>query len=132
MLTSEFTQSNYSDTVLTIELINEPFPYNPAELSGLQSFYEAAYAAVQGASQQSEIVVAIDEAFQGLAAWEGFMLAPAFQNVAMDTVSSPISRLLTSSSISTPCEREISIQAKGQVRPQPYFPRLRRKSSMEL
>lgn len=33
------------------------------------------------------MVVALDAAFQGLGAWEGFMLPPDFYEVAMDTVS---------------------------------------------
>jgi hypothetical protein len=87
VLTAEFTQSSYDNTVLTIELINEPFPFTPTELGVLQSFYESAYDSVRSASQQSSIVVAIDEAFQGLAAWENFMLAPTYADVALDTVS---------------------------------------------
>lgn len=85
-LTAEFTQVEYNETVLTIELINEPFPYTAGELSVLQSFYESAYSTVRGVSEQPIIVVAIDEAFQGLAAWENFMLAPDYDNVAVDTV----------------------------------------------
>lgn len=33
------------------------------------------------------MVVALDEAFQGLGVWEGFMGAPGWYDVAMDTVS---------------------------------------------
>lgn len=72
---------------MTIELINEPFPYTAGELDVLQSFYQSAYSMVRGASQQSSIVVAIDEAFQGLAVWEDFMVQPDYEFVAMDTVS---------------------------------------------
>jgi hypothetical protein len=34
------------------------------------------------------MVVALDSAFQGLGAWEDFMLPPDFYEVAIDTVSS--------------------------------------------
>lgn len=100
-LTTEFTQSSYGDAVLSVELINEPFPYTPAELSVLQSFYLSAYGAVRTASQQSTLVVAIDEAFQGLQAWQNFMLAPEYENVALDTVSVGCRRVLMRST-STP------------------------------
>ncbi|TYJ56318.1 hypothetical protein B9479_003010 [Cryptococcus floricola] len=90
VLTSEFTQSFYNSTVVAIELINEPFPYNAAELDILKGFYQGAYGTVRGADQKAggggkDVVVAIDEGFQGLTTWESFMQAPDYQNVAMDT-----------------------------------------------
>ncbi|ODN80420.1 hypothetical protein L202_02669 [Cryptococcus amylolentus CBS 6039] len=90
VLTSEFTQSFYNSTVVAIELINEPFPYNAAELDVLKGFYQGAYGTVRGADQKAggggnDVVVAIDEGFQGLTTWESFMQAPDYQNVAMDT-----------------------------------------------
>jgi glucan 1,3-beta-glucosidase len=87
ILTAEFTQSTYNHTVLTIELINEPYPWTSDETSTLQAFYESAYDAVRGVMLQSSLVVAIDEAFMGLQAWEGFMSEPTYSDVAMDTVS---------------------------------------------
>ncbi|KAL0240335.1 hypothetical protein I308_106585 [Cryptococcus tetragattii IND107] len=42
-LTAEFSQWFYNDTVIAIELINEPFPYSTAELDILKSYYEAGY-----------------------------------------------------------------------------------------
>lgn len=102
ILAAEFTQPSYNDTVLTIELINEPFPYTTSELNILKSFYQSAYQSVQQASKQSTIVVAIDEAFQGLQAWENFMMAPDYANVALDTVGVAMRDRLTAS-ISTLC-----------------------------
>ncbi|WVQ84126.1 hypothetical protein IAT38_006271 [Cryptococcus sp. DSM 104549] len=57
VLTSEFSQSFYNNTVVAIELVNEPFPQNSYELNVLKSFYQAAYGTVQGASSQSGLVI---------------------------------------------------------------------------
>lgn len=86
-LSSDFTSASYNRTVIAIELINEPFPQSPDEVGFLRDFYQRAYRAVRGASQDTDMVVALDAAFQGLNAWEGFMLPPDYYEVAMDTVS---------------------------------------------
>ena len=52
----------------------------------LRDFYQRAYGAVRGASKDTDMVVALDAAFQGLGVWEGFMTPPGFYEVAMDTV----------------------------------------------
>lgn len=87
-MTEEFTQTSYANTVVTIELVNEPFPYTDAELSYLENFYLSAYAAVRVAqSPQAQVVVALDEAFRGLPTWYYFMNEPGYHDVAVDTVS---------------------------------------------
>lgn len=68
--------------MIAIELLNEPFPGNEEEGNFLRSFYHSAYRAVR---QVSPMVVAIDEAFQGLQTWQGFMSEPEYHDVAMDT-----------------------------------------------
>ncbi|WWD22111.1 hypothetical protein CI109_106600 [Kwoniella shandongensis] len=88
ILTAEFTQSFYNNSVIAIELINEPFPYDNNELNVLKSFYQAAYTSVRDAStQNSNLVVAIDEGFQGLQTWDSFMTEPYYHDVAMDTAN---------------------------------------------
>ncbi|RXK37579.1 hypothetical protein M231_05121 [Tremella mesenterica] len=86
VLTHEFTQEKYNNTVLAIELINEPFPYTNDEVQFLQSFYTQAYQAVRTAQQANTVVVALDDGYQGLYAWTGFMVEPDYHDVAMDTV----------------------------------------------
>lgn len=97
VLTAEFSQWFYNDTVIAIELINEPFPYVNAELDILKSYYEAGYGTVRSNDGASKVVVAIDEGFQGLQTWEAFMQGSNYSNIAMNTVS-PITEswLLTS------------------------------------
>ena len=85
-LSSDFTDASYNRTVIAIELINEPFPQSPDEVGFLRDFYQRAYGAIRGASKDTDMVVALDAAFQGLGIWEGFMLPPDFYEVAMDTV----------------------------------------------
>jgi glucan 1,3-beta-glucosidase len=85
-LSSDFTDASYNRTVIAIELINEPFPQTPDEVGFLRDFYQRAFGAVRGASKDTDMVVALDAAFQGLGVWEGFMLPPDYYEVAMDTV----------------------------------------------
>ncbi|OXC65997.1 hypothetical protein AYX13_05197 [Cryptococcus neoformans] len=87
VLTAEFSRSFYNDTVIAIELINEPFPYTTSELNILKSYYQAGYETVRSNDGASKFVVAIDEEFQGLQTWEAFMQEPSYNNVAVDTVS---------------------------------------------
>ena len=89
-LSSDFTDASYNRTVIAIELINEPFPQSPDEVGFLRDFYQRAYGAIRGASKDTDMVVALDAAFQGLGVWEGFMLPPDFYEVAMDTVGPPL------------------------------------------
>lgn len=60
-LAAEFSQSQYQETVTSIELLNEPFPQNSDEVAYLRKFYELAYRAVRDASgAQPGLVLAID------------------------------------------------------------------------
>ena len=86
VLTEEFTQSRYADTIVAVELLNEPFPQADWEKDYLRKFYQDAYVAVRKASSDGKIAVAIDEAFMGLSAWDNFMTEPNWNNVALDTV----------------------------------------------
>lgn len=87
VLTAEFSRSFYNNTVIAIELINEPFPYIAAELDILKNYYEAGYETVRSNDGASKVVVAIDEGFQGLQTWEAFMQGSNCSNIAMNTVS---------------------------------------------
>ncbi|KAL7421938.1 hypothetical protein Q5752_003710 [Cryptotrichosporon argae] len=84
LLVSEFTGAAYGAALSAIELVNEPYPYSQAELDFLKSYYESAYTSVRDTS--GGLPVVIDEAFQGLAEWEGFMLsAQGYNDVVLDT-----------------------------------------------
>ncbi|ORX34435.1 putative glucan 1,3-beta-glucosidase [Kockovaella imperatae] len=85
ILTEEFTQSSYGNTVQTIELVNEPFPYTDDELNFLKNYYIQGYNTVRGANQQQQIVVALDDGFRGLQSWSGFMTETQYHDVALDT-----------------------------------------------
>jgi glucan 1,3-beta-glucosidase len=85
VLTEEFTDPTYGDTIVAVELLNEPFPQQDWEVDYLKRFYQSAYKTVRAAAKQPNVVVAIDEAFQGLDAWNGFMTVPDWTDVALDT-----------------------------------------------
>jgi glucan 1,3-beta-glucosidase len=86
-LTAEFTQASYGDSVIAIEVLNEPFPQADWEMDFLKTFYTAAYDTVRAAAKHPNVVVAIDTAFNGLTTWDGFMTEPGWSGVALDTVS---------------------------------------------
>nr|XP_018265588.1 glucan 1,3-beta-glucosidase [Kwoniella dejecticola CBS 10117]OBR87746.1 glucan 1,3-beta-glucosidase [Kwoniella dejecticola CBS 10117] len=87
ILTSEFTKPEYGNTVIAIEVLNEPFPQNPNEVNILKSFYQASYDSIRNIANTrgNRITVALDQAYQGLEVWEGFMMDPDYWDVAMDT-----------------------------------------------
>lgn len=87
VLTAEFTDPSYGDTVIAIEVLNEPFPQAASEVDFLKRFYNAAYDTVRQAAKHPDVVVAIDSAYQGMDAWDGFMTEPEWSKVALDTVS---------------------------------------------
>lgn len=86
VLTAEFTQPSYGDSVIAIEVLNEPFPQADWEMDFLKTFYLAAYDTVRAAAKHPNVVVAIDTAFNGLTTWDGFMTEPGWSGVALDTV----------------------------------------------
>lgn len=87
VLTEEFTDPTYGDTIVAVELLNEPFPQQEWEVDFLKRFYQSAYSTVRQSAKHPGVVVAIDEAFQGLREWDGFMTEPQWTGVALDTVS---------------------------------------------
>lgn len=89
VLVTEFTNASYSGAVTSIELMNEPLPQSSSDIGDLRSYYQDGYALIRNISAvaaSNGITVIIQEAYQGLAAWEGFMPAPTYQRVALDTV----------------------------------------------
>ena len=114
ILTDEFTQSSYGNTVIAIELVNEPFPYNDAEFAFLQSYYTQGYYTVASANHQQQMVVALDDGFRGLQVWLGFMTEPQFHDVALDTVRCACGTVLTCST-STRCEETCECPTDAQV-----------------
>ncbi|WVR04560.1 hypothetical protein IAU60_001567 [Kwoniella sp. DSM 27419] len=84
ILAAEFTNDVYGGSVIAIEVLNEPFPWTPGEVGLLKQFYQDAYWTIRGAAADG-VVVALDQAYQGLQVWEGFMQEPTFYNVALDT-----------------------------------------------
>lgn len=62
-----------TDTVTSIELLNEPSPFNPNPnfLANVKPFYESGYGTVRSYNQDTLVV--IHDAFQGLGYWQGYM-----------------------------------------------------------
>jgi len=84
ILAQEFNSQTYAETVIAIELVNEPLPREDAEVQTLRRFYEDGYGLIRGTS--GGVAVIISEAFRGLKEWEGFMPSDRYSRVALDTV----------------------------------------------
>ncbi|WWC86985.1 uncharacterized protein L201_001866 [Kwoniella dendrophila CBS 6074] len=86
VLTEEFLKDQYQDTVVAIQLLNEPFPCNDWELNTLKNYYQNSYHLIRDRSNQKQkrITVGLDQAYQGLQTWEWFMKWPDYVDVSMD------------------------------------------------
>ncbi|KAI0077473.1 exo-beta-1,3-glucanase [Panus rudis PR-1116 ss-1] len=78
-----------SDVVTMIAPLNEPAGFiGDSMLTPLKQYWYDSYGNIRfpyGSSRQSNTVVLLHDAFQGLSYWNGFQTAPDFQGVAMDT-----------------------------------------------
>lgn len=81
--------ANNPDIVPIIAPLNEPAGYDgSAVLDVLTQYYYDSYGNIRypyGNSQESNTVVLLHDAFQPLSYWSGYMTAPDWQGVAMDT-----------------------------------------------
>ncbi|KAJ9127384.1 hypothetical protein QFC24_000791 [Naganishia onofrii] len=88
VLSSEFINSVYGNTVIAIELVNEPFPHSPQEIETLEGYYRDGYEEVRkfdaSGEQQEPPTVLLSEAYQSLGFWSGFMPAGQYNRVALD------------------------------------------------
>jgi len=80
---------NNPQVVSVIAPLNEPAGFDGDQvLTPLKQFYFDSYGNVRfpfGSSQESNTLLLIHDAFQPLSFWNGFMLPPNWQGVAMDT-----------------------------------------------
>jgi len=78
-----------TNVVPIIAPLNEPAGFDGSDvLSVVKQYWLDSYGNIRfpfGSSQESNTVVLIHDAFQPLSFWQGFMTAPDFQGVAMDT-----------------------------------------------
>lgn len=80
-LTDEFTKPTYGGIVEAIELLNEPqASSHPEMIDTLRSFYQNGYNIVS-----PKTATAFHDAFIGPEQWNGFLTAPAAENVYIDT-----------------------------------------------
>ncbi|KAG6817924.1 hypothetical protein H0H87_012392 [Tephrocybe sp. NHM501043] len=82
------TYKDKSSVVSAIAALNEPAGFlGDQMLSVTKQYWRDSYGNVRypyGSSQQSNTVLVISDAFQGLDAWKGFMPSPEYQGVMMD------------------------------------------------
>ncbi|TDL20938.1 exo-beta-1,3-glucanase [Rickenella mellea] len=78
-----------TNVVTAITPLNEPASfYGNAILTAARQFWYDSYGNIRfpfGTSQESNTIVMIGDAMQPLSYWNGFMTAPRYQGVAMDT-----------------------------------------------
>lgn len=89
VLAKKFTTSQYADTVVAIELLNEPLSVisNDA-LTFLKKFYKDTYSTVRNAlssSSSTSAAVMISDGFQALTTWPSVFTSPKHKNIVLDT-----------------------------------------------
>ncbi|CAD6971327.1 unnamed protein product [Tilletia controversa] len=90
-----YANDAYRNTVVAIELLNEPASYKstpdsnaPDLLSYYRTFANDAYYAMRyntASEYNSDLTVALHDAFQNLSYWNGAFQPPTYQNVLLDT-----------------------------------------------
>ncbi|CAD6577712.1 MAG: hypothetical protein CYPHOPRED_000306 [Cyphobasidiales sp. Tagirdzhanova-0007] len=123
-ITNDFAiNPTYSDTVTSIELLNEPAGYVGSDfLATTKQFYYDGYGQSRypyGNSTQSSTLITIHDAFQPWYYWSGFMSPPQWQNVALDThfytmFSAEQARWNYSQHIQSACDQKSSIISSNQ------------------
>ncbi|KAI5120782.1 hypothetical protein M0805_002409 [Coniferiporia weirii] len=78
-----------TNVVSVIAPLNEPAGFDgDAVLTVVRQYWDDSYGNIRfpfGSSEQSNTLVLIHDAFQDLSYWDGFMVAPGHQGVALDT-----------------------------------------------
>ncbi|CAD6887278.1 unnamed protein product [Tilletia caries] len=90
-----YANDAYRNTVVAIELLNEPASYKstpdsnaPDLLSYYRTFANDAYYAMRyntASEYNSDLTVALHDAYQNLSYWNGAFQPPTYQNVLLDT-----------------------------------------------
>ncbi|CAO1634250.1 unnamed protein product [Parajaminaea phylloscopi] len=79
-MATEFSQDKWADTVIAIELINEPRPAVNRDV--LLAFYKQAYHEIRS---RGNLAVVIGDSFQGAGFWNGTLRGPEYEGVIVDT-----------------------------------------------
>ncbi|KAI9760217.1 MAG: basic helix-loop-helix protein [Chaenotheca gracillima] len=76
----------YADTVVALELVNEPISWGDNDFGTTQQFARDAYAAVRAAATNPDLLIVMHDAFQGPEAWVSVAQdLSAGKNFAVDT-----------------------------------------------
>lgn len=111
-----------SSVVTTIAPLNEPAGYWGSDVMNVvRQFWYDSYGSIRfpyGTSQQSNTLVLLHDAFQSLSYWNGFMTAPNWQGVAMDThiyqvFSDAENAMSRAQHISTACGKQSSLASSN-------------------
>ncbi|MCJ1309786.1 exo-1,3-beta-glucanase [Agyrium rufum] len=81
MIADKYAQASYQDTVVAVELLNEPLASELASIETLTQFYENGYDIVRDISDTN---VMIHDAFQAGGYWNDILQAPTYSNVVVD------------------------------------------------
>ncbi|TFK41849.1 glycoside hydrolase family 5 protein [Crucibulum laeve] len=107
-------------TVPVIAPLNEPAGYFSSDLLAVtKQYWYDSYGNIRypyGSSQQSNTIVMIHDAFQPLSYWNGFMSAPGWEGVFIDThqyqiFSVPENQMSNSQHIQTACGKQSSLSS---------------------
>lgn len=74
----EFSQPKWADTVIGIELLNEP---KKADLTKLKKFYQDAYHEIRS---RGNLAVVLSDSFLGVGEWNETLPYPEYEGVLID------------------------------------------------
>lgn len=78
-LATEFSQDKWADTVIAIELVNEP--KSSVDMAVLKNYYDKAYHIIRS---KGNLAMMISDSFIGIEKWNTFMPPPAYEGLIID------------------------------------------------
>ncbi|KAK9456929.1 glycoside hydrolase superfamily [Dipodascopsis uninucleata] len=88
ILAAKYSLSIYSDTVVALELVNEPISWTPNDINITRQFYLNAYAAVQLAlTDNKDLQIIMHDSFEDLSYWSDLpvTLLAQYGQIGLDT-----------------------------------------------
>jgi glucan 1,3-beta-glucosidase len=82
-MVKQFSTKEYHDTIVGINLVNEPFL---TDMKLLKPFYKDAYLKIHEISENPRLSITISDAFYNLNSWENFMNPPEYNNIFLDMI----------------------------------------------
>ena len=120
---AKYGTAAYADTVIAIELVNEPLSTSPNSPTLVADFAKSAYSAVRDAAANKDLMIVMHDAFEGPAAWttwansEGSRGKAGIDTHMYQTLTSADNALTQAEHIAAACSRGIDLASVNEVAP---------------